>query len=279
MKIEGAERVQVRSKHFTSYQQEQIRKLKQQGKNVINLGRGNPDQETFPKIINRLKSAIDEVANQGYPPYGGKVTLKKAIIKFYDDEYGVKLTEDEVTIFSGSLAALTALPMSLVNPNDIVLTPNPAFFGYDSGIKMASASSYPLPLTKENNYLPEYDLIPNDVLEKAKLLFLNYPNNPTGAIYTHENLQALADILRAKSKQYGHPIYLISDEPYRDLLYVDEELPYVPSVYENTIVCYSWSKSLALPGERVGYLYMAENCADTDRMLSQVEGIGYGMPQ
>ena len=117
------------------------------------------------------------------------------------------------------------------------------------------------------------------ITDRTYAVIINSPNNPTGAIYTHENLQALADILRAKSKQYGHPIYLISDEPYRDLLYVDEELPYVPSVYENTIVCYSWSKSLALPGERVGYLYMAENCADTDRMLSQVEGIGYGMPQ
>lgn len=86
-----------------------------------------------------------------------------------------------MTIFSGSLAALTALPMVLANPEDIVLTPNPAFFGYDAGIKMAGAVNYPLPLTIENNFLPQYSSIQKEILEKSKLLFLNYPNNPTGA--------------------------------------------------------------------------------------------------
>ena len=249
MKIEGAERVQVKSKHFTSYQQEQIRKLKQQGKNVINLGRGNPDQETFPKIINRLKSAIDEVANQGYPPYGGKVTLKEAIIKFYDDEYGVKLTEDEVTIFSGSLAALTALPMSLVNPNDIVLTPDPAFFGYDSGIKMASASSYPLPLTKENNYLPEYDLIPNDVLEKAKLLFLNYPNNPTGAGATSDFFKRTVEFARKNNIVVAH------DFAYSDISFKSKSPSFLQTdgAKEVGIEIYTLSKTFNMAGWRIAF--------------------------
>lgn len=249
MKIEGAERVQVRSKHFTSYQQDQIRKLKQQGKDVINLGRGNPDQGTFPDIINHLKNAIDEVVNQGYPPYGGKATLKEAIIKFYDEEHGVKLTEDEVTIFSGSLAALTALPLSLANPNDIVLTPDPAFFGYDSGIKMASASNYPLPLTKENNYLPDYEVIPSDVLEKAKLLFLNYPNNPTGAGATSDFFKRTVEFARKNNIVVAH------DFAYSDISFKGKSPSFLETegAKEVGIEIYTLSKTFNMAGWRIAF--------------------------
>ena len=144
MEIIAPYRVSQRQNHFTSHQQGEIKKLNKEGKRVINLGRGNPDQPTFQPIVEEFLKASVKVENQGYPPYGGKDSLKEAIISFYKYEYDVELSNDEVTIFSGLLVALTALPMVLANPEDIVLTPNPAFFGYDAGIKMAGAVNYPL---------------------------------------------------------------------------------------------------------------------------------------
>lgn len=145
------------------------------------MGRGNPDLPTFPSILKAFEKAALNPINHGYPPYGGKDSLKKAIISFYQQEYGASLTMDEITIFSGSLSALTALPMALVNPGEAVLTPNPSFFGYQTGIHIAGGKSISMDLKEENNYLPNLDDFTSENLEQAKLMFLNYPHNPTGA--------------------------------------------------------------------------------------------------
>lgn len=186
MEVKASDRVSLRKKHYAAIQQNKIKKLESSGKTVINLGRGNHDQSTFASIIGEFKKAITKVENHGYPPYGGKTILKKAIIDFYRVEYGVLLSQEEVTVFSGSLSSLTALPMILANPEDIILSPNPGFFAYDTGIKMAGALNYPMPLLEENDYFPNYDEIPSEILKKTKLMFLNYPHNPTGKGATKE---------------------------------------------------------------------------------------------
>ncbi|MGT2907077.1 aminotransferase class I/II-fold pyridoxal phosphate-dependent enzyme [Streptococcus dentiloxodontae] len=249
MEILASNRVKSRQKHFTSQQQEQIKILNAHGKTVINLGRGNPDQATFPAILETFKQAADQVSNQGYPPYGGKESLKQAIIQFYQDEYHVSLEKDEVTVFSGSLSALTALPMVLVNPKEIVLTPNPAFFGYDAGIKMAEGIAYPLPLLAENHFLPQYDDIPKEILEKAKLLFLNYPNNPTGAGATKEFFDETVTFARENNIVVAH------DFAYSDISFKGKSPSFLQSsgAKEVGIEIYTLSKTFNMAGFRLAF--------------------------
>ncbi|MGT2930342.1 aminotransferase class I/II-fold pyridoxal phosphate-dependent enzyme [Streptococcus dentasini] len=186
MFLKAAERMSGRGDHFLANQQEIIKRLREKGKEVIDLGRGNPDQPTLSPIVDHFQEDAKLPSNFGYPPYGGKTSFKAAIRDFYKEEYGVELLLDEITVFSGSLAALTALPMVLANPGDSVLVPDPAFFGYEAGVRMAGAQTIKMALTAENNYLPDLDRLDREILAKTKLMFLNYPHNPTGAGATRE---------------------------------------------------------------------------------------------
>lgn len=187
--------------------------------------------------------------NQGYPPYGGKESLKEAIISFYKSEYDVELSNDEVTIFSGLLVALTALPMVLANPEDIVLTPNPAFFGYDAGIKMAGAVNYPLPLTIENNFLPQYSSIPKEILEKSKLFFLNYPNNPTGTGANDEFFKETVAFAKENNLVVSH------DFAYSDISFSGKSPSFLqaPGAKEVGIEIYTLSKTFNMAGFRIAF--------------------------
>ena len=249
MEIIASYRVSQRQNHFTSHQQGEIKKLNKEGKRVINLGRGNPDQPTFQPIVEEFLKASVKVENQGYPPYGGKESLKEAIISFYKSEYDVELSNDEVTIFSGLLVALTALPMVLANPEDIVLTPNPAFFGYDAGIKMAGAVNYPLPLTIENNFLPQYSSIPKEILEKSKLLFLNYPNNPTGAGANDEFFKETVAFAKENNLVVSH------DFAYSDISFSGKSPSFLqaPGAKEVGIEIYTLSKTFNMAGFGIAF--------------------------
>lgn len=110
------------------------------------------------------------------------------------------------------------------------------------------------------------------VNEKTVAVVINTPNNPSGVVYTRETLQKIGDFLKKKGEEFGHPIYILADEPYRELVYGDIEVPFIPTIYDNTIVCYSWSKSLSLPGERIGYVYVPEKCADGKKVYAAVAG-------
>ncbi|MGT2929798.1 aminotransferase class I/II-fold pyridoxal phosphate-dependent enzyme [Streptococcus dentasini] len=249
IKISASQRMASKQAHYTSQQQEIIRKLKGDGKKVINLGRGNPDQATFPEIVKYMQKAVQKPENQGYPPYGGKLSLKEAIIDYYKREYHVSLTSDEVTVFSGSLASLTALPMALMDPQDFALTPDPAFFAYDTGIKMAGADVYPLPLLEDNKFLPKYGDIPEDVLKRSKLMFLNYPNNPTGAgapLSFFEETVAFA-------KQ--HNILVAHDFAYGDINFTEPAPSFLQAkgAKEIGVEVASLSKTFNMAGWRIGY--------------------------
>lgn len=249
MEIKPANRLLNRKKHFAAEQQEKIKKIETQGKRVINLGRGNPDQPTFPKIISTLKTATQDPLNQGYPPYGGKKGLLKAVMTFYKKEYHVDVSEEEVAIFSGSLAALTALPMSLVNPGDYVLTPNPAFFGYDTGVRMAGGIPYDLPLTKRHHFLPQYSQVPQEVLTKSKMLFLNYPNNPTGAGATEAFFEETVSFARK------HQIVVVHDFAYSDISFSEKAPSFLQASgsKEVGIELYTLSKTFNMAGCRIAF--------------------------
>ncbi|CAM3913997.1 pyridoxal phosphate-dependent aminotransferase [Lederbergia lenta] len=153
------------------------------GHDVINLGQGNPDLPTPIHIVKRLRSAAEQHSNHGYPPFRGKPELKQAVTEFYQREYGVHLDpKTEVAILFGGKAGLGELPQCLLNPGDTMLVPDPGYPDYWSGAALAKAHMEMIPLTANNKFLPQYEEIPMDIIKKAKLLILNYPNNPTGAI-------------------------------------------------------------------------------------------------
>ncbi|MDY4510153.1 aminotransferase class I/II-fold pyridoxal phosphate-dependent enzyme [Streptococcus hyovaginalis] len=192
MDIKTAQRFEKLSEHQISRQQELIRSLEAKEMSVINLGRGNPDQATFSSIVTAFEKAILQKSNHSYPPYGGKESLKNQIIAFYDREYQITLSRDEVTTFSGSLAAISALPMLLADPHSYFLLPDLGYFAYQKAIHQAEAIPYYMPLDETNNYFPDYDEITDNVIAKTSGLFLNYPHNPTGL--DTEKSRALMDL-------------------------------------------------------------------------------------
>ncbi|WP_304250701.1 aminotransferase class I/II-fold pyridoxal phosphate-dependent enzyme [Limosilactobacillus gastricus] len=249
MKINQASRINGETDNFLSRQQELIRELKQAGHEVISLGRGSPDLPTFPDIVDEFLQDSKKPLNHGYPPYGGKQSLKVVIQEFYQSEYGVELSLDEITIFSGSLAAITALPMVLLNPGDYALIPDPAFFGYQNGVKMAGGRSYPLPLKADHQYLPSYDQIPPVVLKQANLLFLNYPNNPTGAGATREFFEETVSF--AKQNQ----IPVVHDFAYADISFHQSAPSFlsVPGAKDVGVELYTLSKTFNMAGWRIAF--------------------------
>lgn len=155
----------------------------EKGADVINLGQGNPDQPTPKHIVERLKQAAENPVNHKYSPFRGLRSLKEAAAAFYKREYGVDLDpEEEIAILFGGKAGLVEIPQCLLNPGDTVLVPDPGYPDYWSGVELAKARMVTMPLREENAFLPYYADISADELDKAKLMFLNYPNNPTGAI-------------------------------------------------------------------------------------------------
>ena len=249
MVIRASERMSKKEGHFLAQQQEDIKKLQLEGFDVINLGRGNPDQATFPAIVDKFKEYTDNPLNHGYPPYGGKDNLKESIIQFYKDNYDVSLEKDEVTIFSGSAAALTALPMVLVNPGENVLTPDPAFFGYATGVRMAEGNNILMPLSAETNYLPDLTTFSKPTLENTKRMFLNYPHNPTGAGATTEFFDDVVTFAKANDIVVAH------DFAYGDISFDKETPSFLQSSGSKDIgvEIYTLSKTFNMAGWRIAF--------------------------
>lgn len=161
--------------------------LKDQGHDIINLGQGNPDLPTPKSIVEALQVAADDPVNHKYSPFQGHAYLKEAVADFYQREYGVAVdSEKEVAILFGAKTGLVELSQCLLNPGDLALLPDPGYPDYMSGIALADAKTAFMPLIKENNFMPDYSAVSIDTLERAKLLFLNYPNNPTAATATKD---------------------------------------------------------------------------------------------
>lgn len=174
-----------------------VQRLQSAGHDVINLGQGNPDLPTPEHIVEALQEAAGDPINHKYSPFQGYAYAKKAMADFYKREYGVDVDpETEVAIMFGSKAGLVELSQCLLNPGDLALLPDPGYPDYMSGIALANAKTEMMPLFAENDFLPDYQTISPDVLERAKLLFLNYPNNPTSAIATKEFFDETVEVAK-----------------------------------------------------------------------------------
>ena len=228
--------------------------------NVFDFSLGNPDVPPPPEFEKVLKELVNsDTINHGYTPNPGHLHVRQAVADYLGREHGVELTPDLIIMTVGAAGALNSALGALVNPGEEILTPSPYFIGYDHYAFMAHASLKTAPTG------PDFHLdtaaIEAAITENTRVVLINSPNNPTGAVYTAEELAALGDVLDRASQKFNRRIYLLSDEPYRKIVY-DGTVPSVFQAYPHTIVVSSYSKELSLAGERIGYLVVHPDAED-----------------
>ena len=228
------------------------RKLMAEGKDVIDLGIGDPDLPTSKEVIARLKETVDDPANHRYSMTEGMKVLREAIAAWYAKRFGVTLNPDtEVLPLLGSKEGIAHLPWALTNPGDAVLVPDPCYPPYRSGTILAGAEVVPMPLLEENGFFPDLGDISQKAIRRAKLMFLNSPNNPTSAVYSLEQLQEALDL----SKEYGFAI--AHDAAYSEIAY-DGVKPasflQLPDAKDHGVEFHSLSKTYNMTGWRIGWV-------------------------
>jgi L-glutamine---4-(methylsulfanyl)-2-oxobutanoate aminotransferase len=237
----------------------------EQGFDVINLGQGNPDLPTPNHIVEKLQEAGANPVNHKYSPFQGFHYLKQAVADFYFREYGVSINPDkEVAILFGGKAGLVEIPQCLLNPGDTVLVPDPGYPDYLSGVALAKAEMEMMPLREKNHFLPDYNELTAEVLAKAKLMFLNYPNNPTGATATEEFFAETVKLAKEND------ICVVHDFAYGAIGF-DREKPFsflqTEGAKEVGIELYTLSKTYNMAGWRVGFAIGNESVISAIELL------------
>lgn len=241
---------QLPEQFFASLVQKVNQKLKE-GRDVINLGQGNPDQPTPQHIVEEMKRAVERPENHKYSSFRGAYSFKKAAAAFYEREYGVTLDpETEVAVLFGGKAGLVELPQCLLNPGDTILVPDPGYPDYWSGVALAKARMEMMPLTEERGFLPDYSVIPEKVRSEAKLLYLNYPNNPTGAVATEAFFEETVGFAEQNGICVVHDFAYgaVGFDGHKPLSFLQTE-----GAKETGIEIYTLSKTYNMAGWRVGF--------------------------
>ena len=247
--------------------------------NIYDFSLGNPSIPS-PAAVNDTIRAILEDTNSlqihGYTSAIGDAATRQAIADDLNARYNAGVRAEDLFIGCGAAPELTAVFRALAVPGAEILAVAPYFPEYKPFVENAGAAFKVVP-PDVPGFQIKLDAVEAAMTENTVAIILNSPNNPAGTVYTRQTLQALADLLTRKSEEFGHPIYIVSDEPYRELVYGGVEVPFVPTIYPNTIVCYSYSKSLSLPGERIGYVYVPQQCADSRAIYASVAGAARAM--
>jgi len=229
-----------------------VQEKKKAGVDVISLGIGDPDLPTPPRIVHVLQEAAADPANHRYASYFGLAELRQAIADWYGDRSGVTLDPStEILPTLGSKDGIAHVPLALVDPGDVVLAPDPGYTVYMTGALMAGAEPYIMPLTIENNWLPDLDAIPQEVAQRARLMWLNYPNNPTAAVADRDFLERAVAFCRR------HDIILCHDAPYSEIAfdgYRPLTLFEIPGAKEIGLEFHSLSKTFNMTGWRIGWV-------------------------
>lgn len=244
--------------------------------NVYDFSLGNPSVEP-PKEINdtikELTNGDNTVLVHGYTSAQGDLSVRKAISDFINKNHGLNLTPDNIYMTCGAAASLTISLKAILNAGEECIVFAPFFTEYKVFIENAGGvlvKSMP----RESDLQIDVEDFASKITEKTRAVIINSPNNPSGVVYTEETIKAIAYVLQEKSKQFGNTIYLISDEPYRELVYGNVKVPYLMNYYKDTIVCYSYSKALSLPGERIGYIAVSPNAEDSKNLYLAICGAG-----
>lgn len=242
--------------------------------NVYDFSLGNPNVPT-PEIV--TKTMIDILQNEdpcdihGYTVAPGNPKCRKLIAESINRRFGTNFEGKNIFFTAGAAASITICFKALSEKDDEFIAFAPFFPEYKCFVESTGAQLKVVPADTEKFQInfEEFEKILN---KNTKAVIVNSPNNPSGAVYNEDTIKKLADILRDKEKEYGHPIFIISDEPYREIAYDDVNVPYITKYYDNTLVCYSYSKSLSFPGERIGYIVIPDELPDYNVIFASIAG-------
>jgi aspartate aminotransferase len=244
--------------------------------NVFDFSIGNPSVPS-PDAVNesliKLLTDTDPVALHGYTSAQGDAGVRKALSEYINKTYGDSTSAADFYLTVGAAASLTVSLTAILNEGDEVILIAPFFPEYRVFVERTGARAVAVD-SEAGSFQPDIQKLEEAFTEKTRAVIVNYPNNPTGAVITEEKAKAIGELVFRMSEKYGKPVYLVSDEPYRELVYDGITVPYLPKYCDNTIVCYSFSKSLSLPGERIGYIMVSPRCADRGAVYEAVCGAG-----
>lgn len=238
--------------------------------NVYDFSLGNPNVPAPKEVEEAILEVLKEEEStfvHGYMSNSGYEDVRETIAQSLNERFGTNFGFRNILMTVGAASGLNIILKTLLNPEDEVITFAPYFLEYGSYVRNYDGK---LVVVSPNmvNFQPNLDEFAEKITAKTKAVIINTPNNPTGVVYSDATLKRLADILRAKEEEFGTTIVLISDEPYRELAYDGVEVPYVTKYYADAVVCYSYSKSLSLPGERIGYLVIPDELSSSEEVFT-----------
>ncbi len=241
---------------------------------VYDYSLGNPSIPAPAEVDEAIRQVLldtPSLAVHGYTPAAGALHTRQAIADDLNSRYGTDIGPGELFLGCGAAPELVSVLLALSTPGASVLAVAPYFPEYQPWAELAG-----LQFTVVPPDVPDFQIRLEAVEElltpQTAAILLNSPNNPSGTVYTLQTLQQLAALLQRKSAEFGHPIYIIADEPYRELVYDGVQVPFIPTVYPDTVVCYSYSKSLSLPGERIGYVYVPRQATQAQQLYDAIAG-------
>lgn len=252
------------------FEEGKVMAAKYGAENVYDFSLGNPN---VPAPVQVKEAIIEEAEKEdpivlhGYMSNAGYEDVRQAVAESINKKFDTAFSAKNIIMTVGAAGGLNVILKTLLNPGDEVIAIAPYFGEYNSYVSNFDGKLVVLSPNTET-FQPNLTELEEKLTARTKAVIVNSPNNPTGVIYSEETIQAMAEILRKKQKEFGTDIYLISDEPYRELAYDGAEVPYLTKYYENAIIGYSFSKSLSLPGERIGYLVIPDEAADSEDVIS-----------
>lgn len=240
--------------------------------NVYDFSLGNPNVPAPKEVNEAIKEIVDSensVVLHGYMSNSGYEDVRDAISKNINEKFETNFSKDNIIMTVGAASGLNIVLKSILNPGEEVIVFAPYFVEYRNYINNYDGKIVEV-LSKEPTFEPDLDAFEKSITENTRAVIINSPNNPTGVIYSEETIKSIAEILNKKQKELNRTIFIISDEPYRELVYDNTEVPYITKYYNNTFVVYSYSKSLSLPGERIGYVVVPTEMEDSSTVFEAV---------
>lgn len=244
--------------------------------NVFDFSLGNPSVEPprqVEEVLVQLISESSPTALHGYTSAQGDLSVRRAISDYIQKTHSVSCDPDYIYMTCGAAASLVISLSALCEEGDEVITFAPYFTEYKVFAETAGAKLIALP-SDPQTFQIDFSLLEQAIGSRTAAVLINSPNNPSGVVYNEDTVKKLADLLRRKSAQLGRTIYLVTDEPYRELVYGGVKVPYLTAYYKDTLVCYSYSKSLSLPGERIGYIFVNPQAEKAKEIYLAVCGAG-----
>ena len=242
--------------------------------NVLDFSLGNPSTPAPREVANTIKHMVEALSTKeynGYTSSAGDMETRVAVAQNLNKRFGTKYSADNIFMTCGAAASLNIIFKAIIaSPEDEIIVSTPYFPEYKVFVE-GQGAKFILAKCQKNLYL-DIDELDRLINKNTKAIVINSPNNPSGIVYPKENIDELVKLLNKKQDEYAHPIFLVSDEPYRELVFTAINPEFLPKLYDNTLVAYSWSKSLSLPGERIGYILVPDNVYESQNVFAAVTG-------